>query len=105
MEIDGVSNVTPNNMPNVVLNVVPNIAPNITPNVTPNVAPNVVPNVVPNIITNVPNLHLAMWPVDTDLIFVPGMTRVTLTTQQPLLHSVIHDAFDRVQVYLLMRGM
>jgi hypothetical protein len=112
MEVDGVPNITPNDVPNVVLNVVPNVAPNVVANVVPNVAPNVVANVAPNVVANVipniipntPNLHPATWPVDTDLIFVAGTTRVTLTAQQPLLRSVMHDAFDRVRVYLLFNN-
>jgi hypothetical protein len=126
-----VSNVVPNITPNIIIpnvapNVVPNscVAPNVVPNPnvapnvvpTPNVAPNLVPtpNVAPDVIPNLnvdnpvpnvaPNLHPATWPVETDLIFVPGTMRVMLTAQRPLMRSVIHDAFERVRLYLLFNN-
>ena len=115
MQVDDAPNVVPNVVSNVVpniapivvpnLNVGPNVVPNVEPNVVPNVEPNVVPNVEPNVVPNVaPNLHPDAWPAETDLIFVPGTTRVMLTAQRPLLRSVIHDAFERVRLYLLFNN-
>jgi len=131
MQVDDVPNVAPNvapnfiapniAAPNVTSNVMSDIAPNIAPNiVVPNIAPNVValnsapnvvvpnivtPNVVPNDVLNAaPNPPPAAWPVETELIFVPGTTRVMLTTQRPLMRSVIHDAFERVRVQLLFNN-
>jgi hypothetical protein len=110
MQVDDVPTVAHNVAPNVVPNAVPNVAPNVVPNAVPNVASNIVPNVVANVVPNtapipVPNvalnLHQATWPVETDLIFVSGTTKVMLTAQRPLMRCVIHGAFDEVRVSLM----
>jgi len=36
-----------------------------------------------------PNTSQGIWPSDTDLIFLPGMRKLTLTLQHPLLHAII----------------
>ena len=95
--------VVPDVVPTVASNIVPvvsNVMPNVVPGVTPNVDTSAVPNAVPNDATN---LYQAT-PVETDLIFVSGTTRVMLTAQQPVMRSVIHDAFERVRVYLLFNN-
>ena len=108
-----VPNIIVNAPPNVVTNAAPSVAPSTAPNVVPDTAPNVVPDIAPNVIANVapntvpniaPNPQPAMWPVETDLIFVLGTTRVMLTVQRPLMRSVIQDAFERVRVYLLFNN-
>ena len=91
--------IVPNVAPTVASNIV-TVVPNVVPGVTPNVATSTVPNAVPNDATN---LHQAT-PVQTDLIFVSGTTRVMLTAQQPVMRSVMHDAFERVRVYLLFNN-
>jgi hypothetical protein len=100
MPVDNIaaSNVAPHVAPNVAPHVVPNVVSNVAPNIVPDAIPNDVPTVVPNV---APNVHQATWPIETDLILVPGTTRVMLTHQLPLLRSVIHDAFEGVRVSLL----
>ena len=123
MQVDDVPNVVPNTTPNVVPNSMPNVvavpsvvtnaAPHVVTNAVPyvvtNAAPHVVTNAAPHVITNVaandvpniaPNPH-PVYPVETDLIFVSGTTRLMLTAQRPLIRSVIHDAFENVRLYLL----
>jgi len=41
------------------------------------------------------------WPTDTDLIYIPGTTRVMLTAQRPVMQTVIHDAFKNVHASLV----
>ncbi|KAN0124676.1 hypothetical protein V8E53_012645 [Lactarius tabidus] len=41
------------------------------------------------------------WPTETDLHFIPGSTRITLTGQQPTVRMVIGDAIDNVRVSLV----
>jgi hypothetical protein len=43
----------------------------------------------------------APWPVNTDLIYVPGTTRIMLTAQHPMMQTVIHDTFEKVHTLLL----
>ena len=42
-----------------------------------------------------------VWSSDTDLVFLLGMTRLTLTIQSPLLCDVITDSFENLQAFLL----
>ena len=42
-----------------------------------------------------------VWWSDTDLVFVPGTTRLTLTIQSPPLRDVITDSFKNLQAFLL----
>ena len=37
---------------------------------------------------------VSVWPVDTDLVYVPGSKKVMLTMQMPLIHMVVQDAFE-----------
>ena len=38
---------------------------------------------------------------DTDIMFIPGTNRITLTNQRPLLRAVIQGAFDILRASLL----
>ena len=81
---------------------VPNVAMAVAANIVPDVVANVVLDVVANVVHDVaPNSRQAAWPVKTDLIFVPGTTRVLLTQQSPIIHSIIQDAFENTRVYLM----
>ena len=93
-----VSVTTPVTVPVTVPVTAPVTAPVTIPVAAPATAPDAAPVPVPNV---VPNLHPATWPVETDLIFLSGTTRVMLTAQRPLLRCVIHDAFEKVRVYLM----
>jgi len=104
-----VPSVVTNAAPHVVTNAAPHVVTNAVPYVVTNAAPHVVTNAAPHVITNVaandvpniaPNPH-PVYPVETDLIFVSGTTRLMLTAQRPLIRSVIHDAFENVRLYLL----
>lgn len=77
-------------------NDVPNIV--VMPNIIPDVAANVVPEVAPN-------AQQAAWPVDTDVIFVSGTTRVLLTNQSPIMRSIIQDALENIRVFLLFNNV
>ena len=78
----------------------------VTANVIPEVATNVVPEVVAaNVIPEVAlNTHQAACPVKTDVIFVSGITRVLLTNQSPIMHSIIQDALENIWVFLLFNN-
>ena len=102
MQVQGVPNVAMAVAANIVPDVVANVVPDVVANVIPDVVANVVLDVVANIIHDIaPNPQQAAWPVETDLIFVPGTTRVLLTQQSPVMHSIIQDAFENTQVYLM----
>ena len=49
-----------------------------------------------------PNASQGIWPSDTDLIFLPGTRKLTLTLQHPLLRAIVQDAFENLQAYLLL---
>jgi hypothetical protein len=42
-----------------------------------------------------------VWPVDMELIYVAGTTKVMLTAQCPVMRMVIQDAFENVRASLL----
>jgi len=42
-----------------------------------------------------------VWTADTDLVFLPGSTRLTLTIQSPPLRDVISDSFETLRAFLL----
>jgi hypothetical protein len=48
-----------------------------------------------------PNKNQAMWPAETDLIFVPGTNKVMLMAQHPLIRTVIQDGIENVRASLL----
>ena len=41
------------------------------------------------------------WPVDTDLIYIPGSRKIMLTLQMPLIRMVVQDAFENLRASLL----
>jgi len=43
-----------------------------------------------------------VWPSETELIYLPGTTKVMLTLQLPLIHTVLQDAFENLQASLLI---
>ena len=43
-----------------------------------------------------------VWPMDTELIYVPGMNKLMLTMQSPVMQMVIHDAFQHILASLLL---
>lgn len=49
-----------------------------------------------------PNASQGIWPSDTDLIFLPGTRKLTLTLQHPLLRAIVQDAFENLRAYLLL---
>ncbi|KAI9449054.1 hypothetical protein BJY52DRAFT_1192902 [Lactarius psammicola] len=50
---------------------------------------------------NVSAESTSAWPVDTELQFAPGATRVMLTIQRPLMRSVIQDAIEILRASLM----
>ena len=42
------------------------------------------------------------WPSHTDLIFIPGTRKLTLTIQSPPLCTIIQDAFENMHAFLLL---
>ena len=44
---------------------------------------------------------LPLWPSYTDIVFNPGLRKVTLMLQHAPLHSILQDTFKKIQVYLL----
>jgi len=43
-----------------------------------------------------------MWPMDTELIYIPGTNKLMLTMQSPVMQTVIHDAFQHILASLLL---
>ena len=41
---------------------------------------------------------------DTDLVFPPGVTKLMLTSQQPLIRAVIQDAFENMRASLMFNN-
>jgi hypothetical protein len=112
-----VPNSVPDTVPDAALNVVANEVPNPVPDAAPDVvadvvltaAPNEVSIAVPNVMANInpdvgPAPPQATWPVETDIIFVDGTSRVILTSQQPIMRSILQDAFSRVKFALLFNN-
>ena len=101
--------VAPNIVPGVAASVIPDVAANVIPEVATNVVPEVAADVVPEVAANVIpevalNTHQAAWPVETDVIFVSGTTRVLLTNQSPIMRSIIQDALENIRVFLLFNN-
>jgi hypothetical protein len=44
------------------------------------------------------------WPVNTDLIYVPGLKKLMLTMQKPLICMVVQDAFKHLRASLLFEN-
>jgi hypothetical protein len=42
------------------------------------------------------------WPADTNIVFLPGTRKVTLTCQRPMVRIVIQDGMDKVRADLLI---
>ncbi len=51
--------------------------------------------------TIIPNSTQVVGLADTDIMFIPGMNKITLTNQHPLLHAVIQEAFEHLRASLL----
>ncbi|KAI9437035.1 hypothetical protein H4582DRAFT_2078108 [Lactarius indigo] len=45
---------------------------------------------------------VAVWPANMNLLFTPGSKKVMLTLQYPLVHSVLQDAIEYMQAYLML---
>jgi len=43
-----------------------------------------------------------VWPSETELIYIPGTTKVMLTLQLPLIRTVLQDAFENLRSSLLI---
>jgi hypothetical protein len=63
---------------------------------------------IPQVVNGEPANHMAtpeqpktVWPIETDLLFFPGITKALLTLQKPLMHLVIQDSFEQVCKALL----
>lgn len=48
-----------------------------------------------------PDFLEANWPAETDLVLAAGATKPLLTNQKPLVHSVVRDAIENMQVMLM----
>ena len=44
----------------------------------------------------------SVWPSKTDIIYPPGTTKVMLTLQLPLIHTVLQDGIENLQASLLL---
>jgi hypothetical protein len=44
------------------------------------------------------------WPVETDLLTLPGTNKVILTVQRPLMRAVFQDAFNRIRAAMVFRN-
>ncbi|KAN0137968.1 hypothetical protein V8E53_004452 [Lactarius tabidus] len=53
--------------------------------------------------TALPGLDVprAGWPIDTDLIFAVGSTKLSLLNQRPIVHTVIQEAIENLRAALL----
>lgn len=58
---------------------------------------------IPQVVNGGPSNHTAVpeqpepvWPIETNLIFFPGTTKVLLMLQKPLMCLVIQDSFEQV---------
>ena len=58
-------------------------------------------NIASPISTNIKTDSAFVWPRDTDLIYLPGMMKVLLTLQLPLICTVLQDAFENLRASLL----
>lgn len=47
-------------------------------------------------------LEMPLWPADTNIVFLPGTRKVTLTCQRPMVRIVIQDAMEKVRADLLI---
>jgi hypothetical protein len=45
----------------------------------------------------------AGWPANTNLNFAPGVTRVMMTLQRPLIRTIIQDAIEELRGLLVIR--
>ncbi len=43
----------------------------------------------------------ATWPTETDLVFPPGVTKLMMTNQQPLVQAIIQDAIENLRASLM----
>jgi len=48
-----------------------------------------------------PKHSQSVWPVETDLVFVPGSRKVMLMSQRPLIRMVIQDVIEQVRCALI----
>lgn len=46
-------------------------------------------------------LAMPVWPADTNLVFLPGTRKVTLTCQRPVVCVVVQDGMEKVRADLL----
>jgi hypothetical protein len=51
-----------------------------------------------------PQQPLVLWPADTDIILVPGTTRMRLTAQRPLIRCILQDSFEHIRMSLMFRN-
>ena len=51
--------------------------------------------------TNIKTESASDWPRETDLIYLPGTTKVLLTLQLPLIRTVLQDAFENLRASLM----
>ena len=58
-------------------------------------------NITFPISTNIKTDSAFVWPREMDLIYLLGMTKVMLTLQLPLIHTIMQDAFKHLQASLL----
>jgi hypothetical protein len=42
------------------------------------------------------------WPANTDLVFIPGTRRLTLTLQRVPLRAIVQDTFENMRAFLLL---
>jgi len=54
----------------------------------------------PSIDQDVPMPAATWWPSDTDLVFIPGMNRLSLTIQHPPVHTIIQDSLEYIWIFL-----
>ena len=43
-----------------------------------------------------------VWPIDTELIYVLGTTKIMLTAQSPVMRTVLTDSFENLHASLLI---
>jgi len=54
----------------------------------------------PSVDQDVPMPAATWWPSDTDLVFIPGTNRLSLTIQHPPVRAVIQDSLEHIRIFL-----
>lgn len=52
----------------------------------------------------VPEPSQEIWPADTELLLIPGSSKIMLTVQRPVMHAVFQETFERIRAAMLFQN-